>query len=143
MKIKMEKDQKPLKSGEFENLPWETDGKVAGVKALTKSQKSKYHAPKDLSAAAKKWAKRVYADYAFEDYQIELVNEAARTKDRLAQAREAVKKDGAYFRDRLGSLRPHPGLIEERNNKVILARLIRELNLSEDPEEVRPPGLDY
>jgi len=140
----------PLKTSNSGNLLDEAEDDVPTVTKLTRFPKpfkskgqAKYSPPKDLSASGKKWAKRVYADYVFEEHQIELINEAARTKDRLAQNREAIKKDGPYHKDRFGNLRPHPALIEERNNKIILARLIRELNLSEEPESPRPPGIEY
>jgi hypothetical protein len=54
----------------------------------------------------------------------------------MVEAREAIKKDGPYFRDRYGQLRPHPAITVERDCRIGFARLVRELGF--DREEA--PG---
>jgi phage terminase small subunit len=59
--------------------------------------------------------------------------------DRGEEARNAVKSDGTYLRDRFGQLKPHPALAVERDARVAVARLARELNLEPPAPEARPP----
>jgi hypothetical protein len=74
---------------------------------------------------------------------MKLLVQAAEQLDRIEQARARVVQDGAYFTDRFGAPRSHPALRDERDGRVTFARLLRELNLSESPEDPRPPGLRY
>ena len=51
--------------------------------------------------------------------------------------------EGCYYVDRFGAPKSHPALSDERNGRVTFARLLRELNLSEEAPETRLPGLEY
>ena len=100
--------------------------------------------PKHLSADGKAFWKRVYADFELEPHHVKLLTAAAECLDRCSQAREAVTRDGLFFKTRSGQIRPHPALGIERDQKTLLARLLRELNLDIDsPAEPysRPPRL--
>lgn len=99
--------------------------------------------PKTLRAATKKWIRQIFADYELESQHIKILIQAAETWDRLLEAREQIEKDGAYYIDRFGSPHKHPALAEERSNRVVFSRLIRELNLTESPPDTRLPGLNY
>ena len=99
--------------------------------------------PKNLRAPTKKWIRQIFADYELESQHIKILIQAGETWDRLLQAREQIEKDGAYFTDRFGAPRCHPALSEERSNRVVFSRLIRELNLTEAPADTRLPGLNY
>jgi hypothetical protein len=61
----------------------------------------------------------------------------------MTEARRKHEQDGAYFLDRWNCPKSHPALADERNAKIVFARLLRELNLSEEIEDPRPPGLRY
>ena len=104
---------------------------------------SRIKLPKDLKPATKKWIKQILNDYELESHHIKILIQAAETWDRLLEAREQIEKDGAYYMDRFGSPHKHPALGEERSNRVVFSRLIRELNLSEEPPDTRLPGLNY
>ena len=99
--------------------------------------------PKNLRSATKKWIKQIFADYELESQHIKILIQAAECWDRLLEAREQIEKDGAFYMDRFDSPKAHPALSEERSNRVIFSRLIRELNLSEALPESRTPGLKY
>ncbi|MCK1801478.1 terminase [Brevibacterium sp. R8603A2] len=61
-----------------------------------------------------------------------LLEEACRVRDRVVQLREAVESDGLMIPSSQG-LRLHPAVAEERQQKLVLARLLATLSI---------PGLD-
>lgn len=99
--------------------------------------------PKYLKAGTKRWIKKILADYELESHHIKILIMAGECWERITQARERIKKEGAYYIDFRGAPKSHPGLADERNNRIVFARLIRELNLSEEGPDARPPGLKY
>jgi len=99
--------------------------------------------PKHLRSGTKKWIRQICNDYELESHHLKLLIQAAGVYDRILQAQEQVEKDGSYYTDRWGAPKSHPGLAEERANRITFARLIRELNLSEELPDNRLPGLSY
>lgn len=99
--------------------------------------------PKHLKVGTKKWIKKILADYELEDHHIKILITAAECWERITQARNQIKKEGAYYTDRWGCPKSHPALADERNNRIVFARLLRELNLTEEGPDARPPGLKY
>lgn len=83
------------------------------------------------------------AEYEFEAHHLRLLLSACECWDRVLEARAAVAVDGAYFTDKFGNIKPHPGLTEERANRTLMARFIRELALDVDaPGDMgRPPQI--
>ncbi|MEW6659171.1 MAG: P27 family phage terminase small subunit [Thermodesulfobacteriota bacterium] len=108
--------------------------------ALKKPKNIAVPAPKHLSKAAKElWADLV-EDYDFESHQFELLRLLCESLDRLEACRKQLKKDGCFLKNRFGETKPHPALREEREHKVLFARLARELNLDlEIPDSPRKP----
>ena len=96
-----------------------------------------HRAPKHLSEEAKKFWQSIARDFALESHHVKLLNGACECLDR-AEARQAIEQDGPFFRTRYGEIRPHPGLAVERDQKALLARLLRGLNLDVDspPEHI-------
>lgn len=99
--------------------------------------------PRHLRAGTKKWIRQILDDYELESHHLKILISAAETWDRILQARERIQKEGAYYKDRWGCPKSHPALADERNNRVVFTRLLRELNLSEEPLDSRLPGLKY
>ncbi len=99
--------------------------------------------PKHLKAGTKAWIQKILADYELESHHKKILIQAGETWDRITQARERIEKEGAYYTDRWGCPKSHPALADERNGRIVFARLIRELNLSEESPDARPPGLKY
>lgn len=101
--------------------------------------------PKELKADGRKFYQATLKEFdasSFGPHDFELLAQAAAALDRIAEATAQIKTDGAYYIDRWNQPRPHPGHAVERDNRILFARLVRELNLSTDkPEETRPPGL--
>jgi len=99
-------------------------------------------APNYLSKKAKDFFNNILELYEFEDHHIKTLILAADCLDRIEEARAYVKKEGPYYKDRFRQPRPNPALKTIEQNKIIFARLIRELNLDIDEpnrEIGRPP----
>lgn len=96
-------------------------------------------APGHLSAPQKRLWLHVAGTWDLEQHQLRLLTLMCEALDRGEQAREAVKSDGAYLPDRFGQLKPHPALAVERDARIAVARLARELNLEPPASESRPP----
>lgn len=98
--------------------------------------------PKHLSEATKEWFMAVASRYEFQAHHYRLLEMAATSWDRAEQARVVIQKKGLTCEGRFGTkLRPEVAV--EEKNKMLFAKLVRELNLSETPEDPRPPRLGY
>jgi len=96
-------------------------------------------APKHLRAATRAWWSQVVRDFALEPHHELLLTAAAECLDRIAQAREAVEAEGLFPQNGRGR-RMHPAVLLERDQKILFARLLRELNLDASvPDAPRPP----
>ena len=100
--------------------------------------------PKHLRKATAEFWQSVVRDYELQEHHVKILTAACESLDRATEARLAVDKQGAFFTNRHGEIKPHPGLAVERDNRGLFARLIRELNLTTDnPTEgyTRPPRI--
>jgi P27 family predicted phage terminase small subunit len=100
-------------------------------------------APKHLTAASKRFYERIAADYTLEPHHLRLLQLLCEAWDRGQEARKILHKEGLVIdHERLGK-RPHPAAGIEKDSRTAVARLLRELNLSEEPDDNRPPRLKY
>ena len=86
-------------------------------------------APKHLRKESAAFFNSVMADYSLDDHHVILLTKACESLDRIEEAREIVRKDGLTYKDRFGSPRANPAVAIERDNKIAVARLFRELGL--------------
>jgi len=100
-------------------------------------------APKHLRAATRKWFESVISDYEFEAHHVRLLQLAAEAWDRCQEAREAIKKTGMTFENKYQEVKIRPEVTVEKDSRIAFVRIVRELNLSEEPSDSRPPGLKY
>jgi hypothetical protein len=96
-----------------------------------------------LSPEAREWVLKLVDEYNFESHHLKVLLQAAECYDRITQARKQIENDGAYYVDRFGSPKSHPAVADERNGRVVFARLVRELNLDAGTPDNRPPRLKY
>ena len=64
--------------------------------------------------------------------------------DRLVAARREIAARGIVVPDRYGALKANPAVAIERDARIALARLLRELQLSDDADldsSIRPPRM--
>lgn len=90
-------------------------------------------APGHLAPATAAWWRSVVADYELAEHHERILTLAGEAWDRAVQAREAVAAQGAFFADRFGAPRAHPGIAVERDARIAFARLVRELDLDGEP----------
>ncbi|MGO8840920.1 MAG: P27 family phage terminase small subunit [Methyloceanibacter sp.] len=106
-----------------------------------KSMRTK--APSHLQRATRAWFLTVLRDYQLEPHHIRLLTLAAEAWDRHEQARAEIERDGLTVPTANG-LKTHPAIAIERDARLAFARLVRELDLSEEAppsQHASPPGL--
>ena len=77
--------------------------------------------------------REVLARYEMDEHETALLREAVRTLSQLDALDAAVRVDGV-----LVAGKAHPALVEARQQRVVLARLIASLRLPEDDAGARP-----
>lgn len=102
--------------------------------------------PEHLSEAAKAWWCEIVADFDAEPHHLMTLQAACEAWDAAQAARAIYTADGMSFTDDRGNVRAHPMLAVARDNRVLFARLLRQLDLDRDDEPPawpapRPRGL--
>lgn len=86
------------------------------------------------------------AEYAFDAAGLRVLQLVAEALDRAEEARRIVARDGPVVDGRFG-MKAHPLLAVERDARIAVARLLRELGLEQDqarsPLELRPRRKDH
>jgi phage terminase small subunit len=77
------------------------------------------------------------ADFEAETHHLELLRRLCEAMDRADEARALLAADGLTTVDRYGQVKPHPAVNIERDARIAIARLIRELRLAGDESEPR------
>lgn len=89
--------------------------------------------PDGLGAAGLTLWEASTASFAFEEHEKAVLEEACRIRDRIGQIRDQVDADGVMIKSSQG-MRLHPGIAEERQQKLALARLLITLGLPGDDD---------
>jgi phage terminase small subunit len=94
-----------------------------------------------LQPNTRRWFASVTDEYDLEPHHERLLQLAAEAFDRAQEAREMLRKEGAYVEGRYGK-RAHPAVAVERDSRIAFARLLRELDLDGEPgPDPRPTRL--
>lgn len=88
---------------------------------------SKPKAPAKLGAAARELWRQVVDTFDLMPHEVPLLRELVRIVDRLEALERAVAADGV-----LVDGKPHPALVEARQQQIVLGRLLSTLRLPED-----------
>ena len=95
--------------------------------------------PKHLAKESKKLWQDTIESFELEDFHLRLLQSACECWDRITEARTLLDKEGSFYIDRFKQPREHPAAKTERDNRIIHARLLRELGLDlADPDPPRP-----
>jgi len=97
-------------------------------------------APPHLKPETAAWWSEVVESWTLDSHHVRLLTLACETWDRCQEARETLKKQKPYYKDRFGQPKEHPAVAVERNSQIAFARLVRELDLDGEPApDPRPP----
>jgi phage terminase small subunit len=121
-----------------------TNSKITALKSA-KQVKAGPKPPGHLKTAGKKLWMHVSETFEFEEHDYVLLTSLAETLDRKNRAEKDLREHGSLtFENRHGELKPHPAVSIIRDCNVLMARLRRELALSENESpDSRPPKLRY
>jgi phage terminase small subunit len=99
--------------------------------------------PDHLSRSTQQWWQITLERYVLEEHHLRLLQLACEAWDRGQRAREQLEQEGLTVSGRQG-VRPHPCIAIERDARLAVARLVRELDLDTEPPvsaRVGPAGL--
>src|SRR5215467_15925290 len=94
-------------------------------------------------SAAQSWG-TVVERYELQEHHLRILQLALEAWDRAQAAREQLDRDSLTVPGREGGIKAHPCIAVERDGRLAVARLIRELDLDVGPpvsERVAPPAL--
>lgn len=92
-------------------------------------------APRGSSTAGKRLWAAVLADYELAEHELTLLVQAVRTVDLLERLHAVIIEAPVLDGDR-----PHPAIVEARQQRIVLARLVAALRvpMGDDEDEGRP-----
>ena len=90
-------------------------------------------APKGLGARGRAFWRQVVADFTLDIAELELLTEVARALDECEALHAVVEEQGRTVPGSKGQVRAHPALAELRATRLMLGRLLAQLEL---PNEV-------
>ena len=93
--------------------------------------------PKGLSAPGRKLWKAITDDYDLATHELQVLTEAARTVDLLAELEELIQRDGPTVPGLHGD-KINPAAIEARQQRITLARLLVALRIPVEDESGAP-----
>jgi P27 family predicted phage terminase small subunit len=102
---------------------------IEGNNQFMAKTKANSVAPKSLRKESAAFFDSVMKEYFLADHQVILLHKACESLDRIEEAREIIKRDGLTFKDRWNTPKASPAVAIERDNKISVARLFRELGL--------------
>lgn len=100
--------------------------------------------PVHLRPETAAWWRAVLEDFDLEEHHLRLLRLACEAWDSGQQAREALAQHGTTYVDRFGQPRARPEVAIERDSRIAVARLFRELALDVDApgvNDARPPAI--
>jgi phage terminase small subunit len=101
----------------------------------------RWRPPEYLAPGTRRWCAAIERTYELEPHHCRLLELLGAAWDRCVEAREILARDGLTFVDRFGAPHAHPATAIERDSRLAVARLLRELQLDVSTEAPRPPGL--
>jgi phage terminase small subunit len=99
--------------------------------------------PSHLSLSAREWWAATVEAYVLQEHHLRLLQLALEAWDRAQAAREQLDREGLTVAGSQG-VRPHPCIAIERDSRLAVARLLRELDLDVEPprgERNAPPPI--
>src|SRR5262249_14392744 len=99
--------------------------------------------PSHLSPSAAQWWRTTVEAYVLQEHHLRLLQLACEAWHRAQEARAQLEDEGLTVSGAQG-LRPHPCVAIERDARLAVARLVRELDLDAEPpppDRIGPPAI--
>ena len=99
--------------------------------------------PAHLSSSARLWWQTTVDRYVLQEHHLRILQLACEAWDKAQIARQQIEQEGLTVTGREG-MRPHPCIAIERDARMAVARLVRELDLDTEPpvaDRVGPAAL--
>lgn len=96
-----------------------------------------------LSGDAAKWWTRIVTEFDLDSAALLILQAALEAFDRMVEAQEAIRRDGAIIRDRFDIPKQHPATLVERDSRTAMLSALKALHLDLEPLHDgpgRPPG---
>jgi len=100
--------------------------------------------PSHLSPSAAEWWRTTVEAYVLHEHHLRLLQLACEAWDRAQEARAQLEDEGLTVTGTEGGIRPHPCVAIERDARLAVARLVRELDLDAEPpapDRIGPPAI--
>jgi P27 family predicted phage terminase small subunit len=100
--------------------------------------------PSHLSPSARQWWQATVGMYVLQEHHLRLLQLACEAWDRAQAAREQLDREGVTVQGAEGGLKTHPAVAVERDSRLAVARLVRELDLDTEPpapDRFGPPAI--
>jgi P27 family predicted phage terminase small subunit len=100
--------------------------------------------PAHLSPSSAKWWTSTVEAYELHEHHLRLLQLACEAWDRSQEARELLDREGLTVPGVEGGLKTHPAVAIERDSRLAVARLVRELDLDLEPpasDRFGPPAI--
>ena len=97
-------------------------------------------APAGAGPAGRRLWRAVLTDFELAEHEMSLLRQAARAADLCEELQRVVDDEGPLATTRLGETKAHPALVELRQQRIVLARLVVALRvpLGDQEEETTP-----
>ncbi|WP_433187748.1 hypothetical protein [Actinoallomurus sp. CA-150999] len=86
-------------------------------------------APNGAGTAGKRLWRAVLEAYELDEHELSLLRQAVRSADLCDELQAVVDEEGPMVTTRLGEVKAHPAIVELRNQRITLARLIVALRV--------------
>lgn len=97
--------------------------------------------PAGLAAAGRRLWRSVLSAFDLAEHELTLLRQACRVADLCDQLHAVVAKEGAITASRLGEPRVHPAVVELRQQRLVLARLVVALRVPLGDQEDQSPSV--
>jgi hypothetical protein len=102
---------------------------------------SRPRAPKSLETAGRRLWASVTSEFDLAEHELALLRQACHTADLCDELQAEVERDGPILAAASGRERTHPAVVELRNQRLLLARLVAMLRVPLGDEDAgRLPG---
>ena len=98
-------------------------------------------APAGLAARGRRFWRETVARFELTDAELQILQEACRTLDRLDSLDALVTEQGATIEGSTGQTILHPAIGEARQQRVTFERLVKALALPDEDEHAGPEAM--